>query len=133
MLFCFLINLFAVCWLAMVGHENSPRLVTVPYNLPMQKMRRKAIKKWVRSGPLRSAYRRLVAACVASLPFVPHRYPEPLRQRKAAARLRNFAETKQFSKATQMPGGIGERKSVGIFTDVDSLNLIEPCGGCGQV
>lgn len=84
------------------------RLITVPYNLPMHKMRRKAIKRWARTGPLRAAYRRLVAGCVASLPFVAHRYPEPEKQRRAAARLRHFAETKEFGKATAatMPGGM---------------------------
>lgn len=83
------------------------RLITVPYNLPMHKMRRKAIKRWARSGPLRAAYRRLVAGCVAPLPFVAHRYPEPEKQRRAAARLRHFAETKEFGKAiaAAMPGG----------------------------
>eukprot|EP00435_Cladocopium_sp_Y103_P008582 s3035_g2.t1 len=84
---------------------NKHVLITVPYNLPMHKMRVKAIKRHVRSGPLRSAYRRLVAGVVAPLPFVAHGYPEPERQRKAAARLRNFEETKHFSRATQMPPG----------------------------
>ncbi|CAL1130881.1 unnamed protein product [Cladocopium goreaui] len=84
---------------------NKHVLITVPYNLPMHKMRVKAIKRHVRSGPLRSAYRRLVAGVVAPLPFVAHSYPEPERQRKAAARLRNFEGTKHFSRATQMPPG----------------------------
>lgn len=85
--------------------SHHPRLITVPYNLPMQKMRVKAIKRHVRSGPLRSAYRRLVAAVVAPLPFVAHGYPEPERQRKAAARLQRFEGTKHFGRATQMPAG----------------------------
>ena len=83
----------------------------MPYNLPMHKMRVKAIKRHVRSGPLRSAYRRLVAGVVAPLPFVAHSYPEPERQRKAAARLRNFEGTKHFSRATQMPPGWTSGKS----------------------
>lgn len=65
-------------------------LLTIPYNLPMQKMRRKAIKKWSRMGMLRPGYRRIAAACVVPLPFVPHNYPEPARQRKAAARMKTF-------------------------------------------
>eukprot|EP00931_Biecheleriopsis_adriatica_P065412 TRINITY_DN39941_c0_g1_i1.p1 TRINITY_DN39941_c0_g1~~TRINITY_DN39941_c0_g1_i1.p1 ORF type:complete len:796 (-),score=143.77 TRINITY_DN39941_c0_g1_i1:35-2422(-) len=69
---------------------NKHVLVTVPYNLPTHKMRRRAIRHWLRCGTLRSAYRRLVAACVVPLPFVPHRYPEPSRQRRASARLRTF-------------------------------------------
>ncbi|CAE7711304.1 AMT [Symbiodinium sp. CCMP2456] len=68
---------------------NKHVLLTVPYNLPVKKMRRKAIKHWLRAGDLRSGYRRLVAACVVPLPFVPHRYPEPARQRKATTRLRS--------------------------------------------
>jgi len=51
-------------------------LVTVPYNLPTNKMRREAIIKWIRQGPRRAAYRRITPACVMSLPFVPHSYPE---------------------------------------------------------
>lgn len=65
-------------------------LVTVPYNLPTHKMVKRAIVRWTRSGPLRSAYRRLTAACVVSLPFVPHCYPEPSRQRRTSARVRTF-------------------------------------------
>ncbi|CAE7719882.1 AMT [Symbiodinium sp. CCMP2592] len=68
---------------------NKHVLLTVPYNLPVKKMRRKAIKHWLRAGDLRCGYRRLVAACVVPLPFVPHRYPEPARQRKAESRLRS--------------------------------------------
>lgn len=69
-------------------------------------MRSKAIKKWVRSGPLRSAYRRLVAACVCPLPFVPHNYPEPERQRRATARLRQFVDTKTFKAMQTSPGSV---------------------------
>ena len=69
-------------------------------------MRGKAIKKWVRSGPLRSAYRRLVAACVCPLPFVPHNYPEPERQRRATARLRQFVDTKTFKAMQTSPGSV---------------------------
>jgi len=73
---------------------NKQVLVTVPYNLPMHKMRRKAIASRTRGSAhirgLRSDYRRLVAACVVPLPFAPHRYPEPERQRKAAARVLGF-------------------------------------------
>eukprot|EP00927_Polykrikos_kofoidii_P001758 TRINITY_DN10686_c0_g1_i1.p1 TRINITY_DN10686_c0_g1~~TRINITY_DN10686_c0_g1_i1.p1 ORF type:complete len:858 (+),score=114.46 TRINITY_DN10686_c0_g1_i1:85-2658(+) len=72
------------------ARANLSVLVTVPYNLPTHKMLRKAIKVWTRMGPLRSGYRRIVAGCVMGLPFVPHRYPEPERQRKANARLRPF-------------------------------------------
>ena len=75
--------------------ENKQILVTVPYNLPTHKMKGKAIKHWIRQGPLRSAYRRLVAAAVVPLPLVPHRYPEPQRQRRAAARLRPFAPERE--------------------------------------
>eukprot|EP00434_Breviolum_minutum_P019091 symbB.v1.2.016830.t2/scaffold1294.1/size126307/5 len=83
---------------------NKHVLATIPYNLPVHKMRSKAIKKWVRSGPLRSAYRRLVAACVCPLPFVPHNYPEPERQRRATARLRQFVDTKTFKAMQTSPG-----------------------------
>ncbi|CAE7944417.1 TRP1, partial [Symbiodinium sp. KB8] len=88
---------------------NKHVLLTVPYNLPVKKMRRKAIKHWLRAGDLRSGYRRLVAACVVPLPFVPHRYPEPARQRKATARLRSRSaeETLRGVKAS----AVGEEAS----------------------
>merc|ERR1711862_52619 len=59
---------------------NKHILVTVPYSLPTHKMRKRAVRTWVRGGALRSAYRRLVGACVVPLPIVRHRYPEPERQ-----------------------------------------------------
>lgn len=79
------------------ARANKHVLITVPYNLPLHKMRKQAIKRWMKSGRngLRSGYRNLVAAVVTPLPFVPHRYPEPERQLKAAARanarMRSFA------------------------------------------
>jgi len=88
---------------------------------------RKAIKHWLRAGDLRSGYRRLVAACVVPLPFVacrplesleataaskpqkgvamsevPHRYPEPARQRKAT-RLRSRSAEAVVSSGTFRP------------------------------
>lgn len=76
------------------ARANKHTLITVPYNLPTQKMKKRAIKR-LNKGPahirsLRSVYRRLVAACVVPLPFVRHCYPEPERQRRASARLRHF-------------------------------------------
>lgn len=73
------------------ARANKHVLVNVLYNLPTHKMRTKAVKHWMTSGMLRSSYRKLVPACVVPLPFVPHRYPEPPRQRKAATRLRPFS------------------------------------------
>lgn len=73
------------------ARANKHILVNVPYNLPTHKMRKKAIQHWTKTGMLRSSYRRLVPACVVPLPFVPHRCPEPARQRKAAARVRPFS------------------------------------------
>lgn len=70
---------------------NRHVLVTVPFNLPTHKMRRRSVTAWMRRGSLRSAYRSLVPACVAPLPFVPHSHPLPEKQRKATARLRYFA------------------------------------------
>lgn len=64
-------------------------LITVPYHLPMEKMKKKHIRSLM-SGPvhsrsLRSVYRRLVSACIVPMPFVAHRYPEPDNQRRATA------------------------------------------------
>lgn len=83
---------------------NKQVLITVPYNLPMHKMRKQAIKKLMKQGPeLRSSYRSLVAAIVMPLPFVPHSYPEPERQRKslarANARMRTFQGDSEGSAA----------------------------------
>lgn len=83
----------------------SQVLATVPYNLPTEKMRKNAIRHWIRSGPLRSSYRRLVAACVAPLPFVPHSYPEPERQRRPQARLQTFEPAAVVAKLARQRSG----------------------------
>eukprot|EP00933_Yihiella_yeosuensis_P078061 TRINITY_DN8915_c0_g2_i1.p1 TRINITY_DN8915_c0_g2~~TRINITY_DN8915_c0_g2_i1.p1 ORF type:complete len:247 (-),score=23.02 TRINITY_DN8915_c0_g2_i1:96-836(-) len=100
--------------------SNKHVLVTVPYNLPVQKMRKRAIKHWMRSGALRSAYRRLVAACVVPMPFVPHNYPEPERQRKASARTRSFAGIKEEAQ----PLSAIRFSSVGLDQDTQARKAV---------
>ncbi|CAE8582256.1 unnamed protein product [Polarella glacialis] len=106
--------------------SNKHVLVTVPYHLPMQKMRQRAIKHWLRSGPLRSAYRKLVAACIVPLPFVPHRYPEPIRQRKASARLRTFKGAPETQASAQTAGVFSaglQQEQASDAPDVVEVNL----------
>mmetsp|Transcript_3929 Transcript_3929/g.11924 ORF Transcript_3929/g.11924 Transcript_3929/m.11924 type:complete len:537 (+) Transcript_3929:188-1798(+) len=100
-------------------------LVTVPYNLPTYKMRSKAIKHWIRSGPLRSSYRKLVAACITTLPLVPHVYPEPARQRKAAARTKTFAPEGPATPASPSDSPNGARARL------PSVSSRAPLGGGG--